>query len=301
MIITIDGVDGVGKKTTIEALKERLEETGDHVYMMDFPQYDKPGGMAVRQYLTDTNMVSAYRDPINMVYQNDRNLFMMGVSKDAELAHATAILYNRSWISNMIFQTAEHPVEKNALLDDERIYRAPVTDRIAYLAAHIIHAYYREIKPWSIPVAGLASHYPLSEIKQVYNIVLTANRDIIDRNIEKRGDSESHVKDLNEKDLNFLDSVTENIAFIASHWVHIHRAIENILIDAKYNQRLSSLLFEPYAFMEKSDRNIEIAGDFGSIERFFHFEPICVHDSEGNQYSTNEIINMIESVIMNWD
>ena len=298
MIITIDGVDGVGKKTTIEALKERLEKDGEYVYMMDFPQYDKPGGMAVRQYLTDPNLVSAYRDPINMIYQNDRNLFMMGAEKDAKLAHATVILYNRSWISNMIFQTAAHPVEKNALIDDERIYSAYTFNRTEYIAYHILHAFYREIKPWAIPIAGVGQRVPFTDTKNIFNFILKADRSIIDKNIKKRGDSAEHVKDLNEKDLNFLDSVDENIDFISAHMEMIFNDITRIVHNI-IRMDCPGILFEKYAFMSAPEVKEALEQDLKDIRRFFEIYPIIVNDTNGNQYPTNEIVDMIEDAMVN--
>ncbi len=50
-LIVLDGTDGSGKTTQTTLLIDRLRSDGLLVEMADFPQYDKPTGMVVSQYL----------------------------------------------------------------------------------------------------------------------------------------------------------------------------------------------------------------------------------------------------------
>ena len=49
--IVIDGLDGCGKATQTELLRERLEKMGKRVVKISFPKYDSDSSAAVRMYL----------------------------------------------------------------------------------------------------------------------------------------------------------------------------------------------------------------------------------------------------------
>lgn len=49
--IVIDGLDGCGKATQTELLREALEKMGKKVVKIDFPKYDSDSSAAVRMYL----------------------------------------------------------------------------------------------------------------------------------------------------------------------------------------------------------------------------------------------------------
>ncbi len=51
-LIVIDGIDGTGKATQTQLLKERLEAEGRKVVTLDFPQYDNNiGGRVIKRLL----------------------------------------------------------------------------------------------------------------------------------------------------------------------------------------------------------------------------------------------------------
>lgn len=50
-IIVIDGLDGSGKSTQFELVREKLEEMGLEVRAISFPDYDSPSSALVKMYL----------------------------------------------------------------------------------------------------------------------------------------------------------------------------------------------------------------------------------------------------------
>lgn len=50
-MIVIDGLDGSGKATQAEILKNRLKEKGYDIYSLDLPCYDDPSSTLVKMYL----------------------------------------------------------------------------------------------------------------------------------------------------------------------------------------------------------------------------------------------------------
>ena len=51
-MIVIDGLDGSGKATQAEMLKNRLKEKGYDIFSLDLPYYDDPSSTLVRMYLS---------------------------------------------------------------------------------------------------------------------------------------------------------------------------------------------------------------------------------------------------------
>lgn len=51
MFIVIDGIDGAGKKTQTDLLKNRLTRMGRGVAVVDFPRYGEPSAGPVEEYL----------------------------------------------------------------------------------------------------------------------------------------------------------------------------------------------------------------------------------------------------------
>ena len=50
-MIVIDGLDGSGKATQAELLKNRLKEKGYEIFSLDLPYYDDPSSTLVKMYL----------------------------------------------------------------------------------------------------------------------------------------------------------------------------------------------------------------------------------------------------------
>lgn len=106
-IIVIEGSDGSGKKTQTKLLMERLKAAGYKVVTMSFPQYDKPTGQKVRDYL-DGKLGSLDKvDPkvACKLYADDRLAAKDQINKWLE--SGINIVFDRWMESNMAHQAAK--------------------------------------------------------------------------------------------------------------------------------------------------------------------------------------------------
>lgn len=105
--IVIEGVDGVGKSTQYDMLKEHLENSGKNVKTIKFPRYEESFyGRMVKRYLNgefgDHKTISPYL--ITLFYALDRTQ-----AKDEiydYLAHGDYVLADRYTWSNIAFRAA---------------------------------------------------------------------------------------------------------------------------------------------------------------------------------------------------
>lgn len=114
-IIGIDGIDGAGKSTVAQFIKERLIMMGYHVVTIEPPFYDTPSGKIVEDYLRHGYDDIRDRMVASMLYSFDRAMWMKDhfgetfinpenyfeYTKDQKLI----VLYTRNWLSNIFFQT----------------------------------------------------------------------------------------------------------------------------------------------------------------------------------------------------
>lgn len=121
-IIGIDGIDGSGKSTVTQFVKERLIMMGYKVITIEPPFYDTVSGSLVTDYLRNGYGDIRDRYIASMYYSFDRNMWMrdhftetfidpdnwMRYRNDSNLI----ILYTRNWLSNIFFQTT--PIAQSA-------------------------------------------------------------------------------------------------------------------------------------------------------------------------------------------
>jgi dTMP kinase len=138
-IITIEGSDGSGKQTQTSMLVKRAEKAGYNVATMSFPQYDKPTGKKITEYLGGKFGEPSRVDPIfaSKLYAEDRRVVKEEVLN--KINSGVNWILDR-WIeSNMGYQAAkvkeedrikivdwikQHEIEKNGL---------PESDFVIYL------------------------------------------------------------------------------------------------------------------------------------------------------------------------
>ena len=110
--IVLEGLDGSGKGTQIELLKEYLTSLGKRVRVIDFPDYASDGSMLVRMYLdgklgqspADTNAYAA-----SMFFAADRYVSYVTGWREDYLKDDTYIIANRYTTANAYHQLSKMP------------------------------------------------------------------------------------------------------------------------------------------------------------------------------------------------
>lgn len=105
-VYIIDGTDGCGKKTITSKIVSILENDGHKVGLIEPPFYESPTGQIIRDYLFNGYGDITDRRIASQLYAVDRNMWMKDHFKEYFLSNRyDVIIYNRSWISNLIHQT----------------------------------------------------------------------------------------------------------------------------------------------------------------------------------------------------
>ena len=137
--IVIDGLDGCGKSTQFEALREHFGE--ENTVFISFPDYERESSAPVRMYLggeisSDPDDINAYA--ASSFYAVDRYISYRQVW-EKELAAGKNIIASRYVSSNAIHQMSKLPEsEREDFLDwlEDYEYRRlglPVPDRVIFL------------------------------------------------------------------------------------------------------------------------------------------------------------------------
>ena len=135
LLITLDGIDGSGKKTQINRLYEKLIYFGYRVYAADFPQYNRLSSGAIIKYLNgaygELNSVSPYITSI--FYAIDRYDASFKIKN--WLNEGAIILINRYVNSNLAHQGAKisDPLERRAFTNwviglEYKLFKIPRPD-----------------------------------------------------------------------------------------------------------------------------------------------------------------------------
>lgn len=110
--IVLEGLDGSGKGTQTELLKEKLLAEGKKVRMLDFPDYSSEGCALVRMYLdgklgSDPDDTNAYA--ASMFFAADRYVSYVTSWKADYESDDTVILANRYTTANSYHQLSKMP------------------------------------------------------------------------------------------------------------------------------------------------------------------------------------------------
>ena len=140
-LIAFEGIDGSGKRTQMDLLRDQLAASGGghSVYSTGFPQYDSWFGKMVGQFLNGDFGPLDAADPhfTALLYAGDR--YEAKPKLEAALNNGQIVLVDRYIGSNLAHQTARVPPEKRAEFRrwiehlEYNIYGLPREDRIIYL------------------------------------------------------------------------------------------------------------------------------------------------------------------------
>ena len=140
-LIVIEGLDGSGKSTQIELLKQKLQNDGKSLRQIKLPDYENKSSTLVKMYLNgefgdnpnDVNIYSA-----SLFYAVDRYASFKNIWGD-DYKNGTLILADRYTTSNAVHQTVKLPKENwNSYLDwlfktEYELMGIPKPDAVIYL------------------------------------------------------------------------------------------------------------------------------------------------------------------------
>lgn len=84
MILTIDGLNGVGKTTQAQLLTTKLDKMGYNVEYLHFPRYDTEWGAIIKRYLSGDLQVSNVRQAA-LLFTMDRMLISDTITRDDKI------------------------------------------------------------------------------------------------------------------------------------------------------------------------------------------------------------------------
>ena len=184
MLIVIEGVsDCIGKSTQVKELYKRLEQDGKDVIYHHFPSYGESGACLVEMYLNGKlgNRENINPYAVSTFFAMDR--FCVYKNKlERELNNNKIVLLDRYTTSNLIYQGA---------------------------------LFEREEKEDFLDYVSDFEYNKLGLKRPDLVIFLKLDKDDVNTLRENR-DNES--KDVNEKDLNFLDKVYDNSLYVANKY-----------------------------------------------------------------------------------
>lgn len=100
-IIVMEGIDGVGKASQSEWLKEALEYYGYNAELVSFPRYDTYWGKKIRKVLTGE--LHTGNATLNTWYDNDQREYMLTMN----LSELDFLIIDRYTLSNLAFGIAK--------------------------------------------------------------------------------------------------------------------------------------------------------------------------------------------------
>lgn len=198
-LVVIDGLDGTGKATQVEMLKEYLIKQR-MVYdkdftIVDFPRYKQESCHMVESYLAgkfgdDPNMIDPYTS--SMFYAIDRAISYKTENWGRVYDNGGLVIADRYTSSNVIHQAGKLKSNNSGLsamemMDDDQFYRsADFCDFIKWL-------YTTEYDKIGIPTPNLIIYLKLSE---------EANTKLMQNRIK----TENHFTDIHESNNGYLNS-----------------------------------------------------------------------------------------------
>lgn len=175
MFIVIDGLDGCGKATQVELVKERLMQRGYEVVVLDFPNYNSPSSAPVQMMLhgeigNDPKDINPY--VASSLYMVDRSITFLKDYKSIWGKPNTIYLANRYISANIIYQGSKFKDQQE-------------------LEHYFNWEYDTECRLYGIP-------------KEDMTIALTLPIEVSQQLMLKRYSGDSNKKDIHENNKSFL-------------------------------------------------------------------------------------------------
>ncbi len=102
-LIAFEGIDGAGKKTLANFLKDQLTQQGLSVETFRYPDYDSPWGKIIKQYLNDDLEL----DPVEQFFTYFTDIIKDQPKLEEILAGGDFVIVDRYFASTVAFQTAQ--------------------------------------------------------------------------------------------------------------------------------------------------------------------------------------------------
>lgn len=106
-IINLEGLDGSGKGTQLELLKEYIQNRGMALTAFDFPRYDQPTGKRIGKYLNGSLAADPYEAAT--LYADDRLATRLDIQRALE--RGDIVVFNRYVPSNIAYQSVRDEIK----------------------------------------------------------------------------------------------------------------------------------------------------------------------------------------------
>ena len=187
-ILWLDGLDGTGKATMTDMLREQIHLAGKKVAIMDFPRYEERTGRLVKDYLTSGYGCIQDRSLAAILYSVDRTMELR--ERFDELftpGNYDYIVSNRFAMANLICQTTMYVP---TVTDQEGVLtpRKPLMNRFRTIPSN--HTTYfiegtDEDNPLRYEFTLYGMHDYVNGNKDVLDIVLERDREVVGGCIEQ--------------------------------------------------------------------------------------------------------------------
>ncbi len=102
-LVAFEGIDGAGKKTLTNFLKDQLTQRGVQVETFRYPDYDSPWGKIIKEYLNNDLEL----DPVEQFFTYFTDIIKDQSKLEEILARGDFVIVDRYFASTVAFQTAQ--------------------------------------------------------------------------------------------------------------------------------------------------------------------------------------------------
>ena len=197
IVISVDGIDGCGKNTTVNKIEEILTvKNGMRVKKLSFPMYNNKTSVLIKDFLNGELDPNKKLDPYTkaMLFAIERRIYFTNASD--ELMKYDVILLDRSFISNAVYQLVEFEKEAKTRAEIEEFL-----DNILDLEFN-----YCNFNDVLFPINNNYFKFILYHENFETNLKMIINRSIKDnRPLDENEKNSSYLKACHDAQLNLLN------------------------------------------------------------------------------------------------